>query len=366
MRAFVGHFNWSLFFMAVLLTSVGLTNLYSATSSFADPAHTTYFKAQIIWSLISLFGFFVAISIHYRHIYEWSYFLYGVGVSLLILVLFAGREVSGHQSWLSIGSVSLQPTEIAKLGFIIGLARLLSNRDSRAKAGLLDLIPSMVLLMIPVVLVMIQGDLGSSLFFGLIYLSVVLVHGIRWQVLVGMILAGLVLVTVAYFFLLSPYQTGRIQSFLNPELDRRGSGYHLIQSKIAVGSGGILGKGYLKGETHKLKFVPERHTDFIFPVLAEEWGFLGSLFVLAAFFIFLFLGLTVTYKAPDRYGFFLSMGVCALFFWHLVVNLGGVLGLIPLTGVPLPFFSYGGSALLTCWVGLGLISSVSMRRFMFT
>ncbi|MBI4412071.1 MAG: rod shape-determining protein RodA [Deltaproteobacteria bacterium] len=365
-RRLITHFNWPILIVALVLAMMGLANLYSATSTFDPGEQTSYFRAQLVWLTIGISSLLVVFSIHYRHFRALSYVFYGITAVLLLLVLVVGRKVAGHQSWLQIGPVSLQPTEIAKLGLIFGLSRYLSVfRPSPKGATFRELIPPFLFFLLPTGLVILQGDLGSSLFFGLIFGTLILIYGVRWQVLVSMLVLFVVVATLAYFFFLSPYQKNRILTFLNPEMDRRGSGYHLIQSKIAVGSGGWMGKGYLKGKTHKLKFIPERHTDFIFTVLAEEWGFLGSGMILGLFGLLLFLGISVAVRANDRFSFFLSVGVCALFFWHLVVNLGGVLGLMPLTGVPLPFFSYGGSALMTNWIGIGLLLNVSMRRFMF-
>lgn len=365
-RRLITHFNWPLLIVALVLAAMGLANLYSATSTFDPAEQTSYFRAQIVWSAIGVSSLLIVFSIHYRHFYRLSYVFYGVTTALLVLVLVVGRKVAGHQSWLQFGPVSLQPTEMAKLGLIFGLSRYLASfRSSPHGATLRELIPPLLLFLGPTGLVILQGDLGSSLFFGLIFGTMILIQGVRWRILVSMLTLFIVAATLAYFFFLSPYQKNRILTFLNPEMDRRGSGYHLIQSKIAVGSGGWIGKGYLKGKTHKLRFIPERHTDFIFPVLAEEWGFLGSGLVLISFGLLLFLGIGVAARAHDAFSFFLCLGVLTLFFWHLVVNLGGVLGLMPLTGVPLPFFSYGGSALMTNWIGIGILLNVSMRRFMF-
>lgn len=364
-RRLITHFNWPLLLVAVILSIMGLVNLLSATSTFDAQSQTTYFQAQILWTVIGIATIFLVISLHYRHFRSMSYFFYGLSLFLLVLVLMVGKKISGHQSWLQLGPIHLQPTELAKLGLIFGLAKHLSSLKTLRGAHFKDLLPSLLLFGLPTALVVSQGDLGSSLFFGLIYGTLILIYGVQWRVIVSFVMIGLMAATLMYFFVLSPYQKNRIHTFLNPEVDRRGAGYHLIQSKIAVGSGGVTGKGYLKGRTHKLRFIPERHTDFIFPVLAEEWGFLGSLAVLFSFSLFLFLGLQVASRTNDRFSFFLCVGICALFFWHLVVNLGGVLGLMPLTGVPLPFFSYGGSSLLTNWIGIGILLNVSMRRFMF-
>lgn len=365
-RRLLTNFNWPLFLVALGLAAVGLVNLYSATSTFDAHSQVAYFHAQLIWSGIGLIGLLIVTSIHYRHFEPLGYFIYGTTVLLLFLVLLIGKKVAGTQSWIALGPVSLQPTELAKLGLIIGLSKNLFRMDLRGPAGLVDLLPSFFIFLVPTALVIKQGDLGSSFFFALIYISMILIHGVRWHLIVKMGAFGLTVIMVGYLFFLAPYQKDRIATFLHPELDRKGAGYHLVQSKIAVGSGGWTGKGYLKGDTHKLKFIPERHTDFIFPVLAEEWGFIGAFVVMTGFLSFLMLGLQVAAKGADRFSFFLAIGICSLFFWHMVINLGGVLGLIPLTGVPLPFFSYGGSALLTNWLGLAVLLNISMRRFMFT
>ncbi|MBX7148296.1 rod shape-determining protein RodA [bacterium] len=366
-RRLITNFNWPLLIVVMVLSAIGLVNLFSATSSFGTDAQENYFKAQLMWTGVGILTLLVTTSIHYRFFYSSSYVLYGISIILLILVLVIGHRVSGSQSWIQIlPGMRLQPSEIAKLGFILGFSRYLSSLDARRPLGFVGLLPSMVFVLVPFLLILKQGDLGSSLFFGLIYITMILVHGVKMRVVATFGILGVVLVVVAYMFFLSPYQKDRVKNFLNPELDRKGSGYHVVQAKIAVGSGEFWGKGFLKGQNHKLKFIPERHTDFIFPVLAEEWGFFGSFVVLMLFLLFLFLGLSVASHSPEKYGFFVALGICALYFWHMAINLGGVLGLMPLTGVPLPFLSYGGSNLLTNWLGFGLLLNISMRRFMFS
>lgn len=360
------NLNWPLLGVTLLISAFGLLNLYSATTSFEPGGHAHYFRDQLIYTFIGMGLMIMAMSISYKHFNATAYLIYGFSLLLLVAVLLIGRKVHGSQSWIALGSIRFQPSEFAKLGLVIGLSKQLSGLEVRTKAGLRDLVPVLAIFIVPTVLVILQHDLGTSLFFGLIAMTLILTHGVRWQIVV--VVAGLaaVLAVVGYLFFLSPYQKDRVKAFMHPEWDRKGAGYHLVQSKIAVGSGGWTGKGYLKGQTHKLKFIPERHTDFIFSVWAEEWGFLGSVGVMLLFFAFLFLTLDVSKRAPDRFSFYLTVGAGSIFFWHLVINLGGILGLMPLTGVPLPFFSYGGSALLDNWIALGLVLNVSMRRFVFT
>lgn len=349
-----------------MINAVGLLNLYSATSSFDSSLRYHYFEGQLIGAIVGLVLALLITLFHYRHYESWSYLIFGGSLLLLILVLSLGTQVYGHQSWISLAGLRIQPSEIAKLALIFMLAKHFSKSDSFHKMGFVEMIPSMVIFLIPTLLVMKQGDLGSSLFYGLIYVTLALVKGIKGRVL--LILGGFVVIVciIAYLFVLSPYQKDRIHSFMNPENDKQGSGYHLIQSKIAVGSGGLTGKGYLEGQTHKLKFIPERHTDFVFPVLAEEWGFLGSGVILLLYGVFFYICMIISGRTHDRFSFYLVVGIMALFFWHVVVNLGGVLGLMPLTGVPLPFFSYGRSSLLTMWISVGLLLNISMRRYTFT
>jgi len=360
------RFNWFFFFVVILLNVFGLINLYSATSSFEGQVSTNYFKAQALWNGIGIFLLFFIVPIHYKHLKSLSFLIYVGGCVFLVLVLIIGKKVHGNQSWIVLGPVSLQPTELAKIGLIFGLSKYLADIKDTDSFSFKTLLPSLMYLMVPFILVSLQGDLGSSLFYIFIYGTMVLIHGIRIRLLAlaSGVLMGIVV--IAYLFVLSPYQKDRVRNFLNPELDRKGSGYHLVQSKIAVGSGQWLGKGYLKGQAHKLKFIPERHTDFIFSVLAEEWGFVGCFLVLSLFFLFFYLGMDIAAHANDRYSFFMSVGILSLFFWHIIVNLWGILGLMPLTGVPLTFFSYGGSSVITNWIGIGLLLNISYRRFIFT
>lgn len=365
-RRLLTHFNWVFLISTLFLATVGLINLYSATSSFEGGGESNNFKAQLIFSIVGLVIFLLVISIHYRHYKNLGYVFYWGSIFLLCLVLVVGRKIYGHQSWISVGPFHIQPCEFAKIGLAFGLARHFSELRTPNGAGLVDLLPSFFLFLLPMGLVLAQGDLGSSLFFCLIYGSLVFIHGVQFRIVATVCLLGAAVCVLAYFFLLSPYQKDRINTFMHPELDRKGAGYHLVQAKIAIGSGGLSGKGYLKGDTHKLKFVPERHTDFIFTVLSEEWGFLGAATVVLGYLVFLLTGVMIAYRTGDQFSFYLCLGLCAIFFWHMVINLGGVLGLMPLTGVPLPFLSYGGSSLIINWMAVGLLMNVSMRRFMFS
>lgn len=359
------RFPWAMFIVILVWISLGLINLYSATYRFdqADASHL--FRSQLLWICIGFALLFLVLCIDTHFFFEYSYFLYGFSLLLLLLVFFFGRSVAGQQNWIVIGKLSFQPSEFAKLSFILALARFYSVTIPREGLSAKVMFIALLLLFLPTSLILLQKDLGGALFFILIFFTLSFFTPFKIRSLLLILVIAILASTALFQWGLKPYQKDRIQIFMNPEKDPRGSGYHLMQSKIAVGSGGLTGKGYLQGSMNKLKFLPERHTDFVFPVLAEEWGFLGSVFSLVLMFIFLLLGIESAYPSRDFFGSLVSLGIVGLFFWHLVINLGGVLGLLPLTGVPLPLFSYGGSSVLTMMMAVGLLLNIRMRRYMF-
>jgi rod shape determining protein RodA len=301
----------------------------------------------------------------YHFLLRWAYPVYGFSLILLSLVFVFGRSVAGQQNWIVLGGFSFQPSEFAKLALILALARYYSTQSLERTYSLKELIRPLGLLLPPLILVLLQKDLGGSIFFILLFVTITFFMKIHFRIFIFAAIFALIAGVGSYHFVLKGYQKDRVKTFLNPESDPRGKGYHLVQSKIAVGSGGWWGRGYLRGNINKLKYLPERHTDFIFPVLAEEWGFAGATFASLIMAIFLLLGLESASGTKDTFGALLALGVVGLFFWHVVINLGGVLGLMPLTGVPLPLLSYGGSSILTMMMGVGLLLNVRMRRFVF-
>jgi rod shape determining protein RodA len=354
-----------LFICALLIALIGIVNLHSATATFEAGAHLSSFvTAQLLYTLMGMIAMGILSRLSLRRLYDLAPFVYGFGILLLILVLIPGigSRHQGAQSWLNLGFVRVQPTEFAKIALLCLLSRRLADMNLTQSMTLKDLVGPTLIFSVPTVLVILQNDLGSSLIFGLIFISLIFLQGVQWRFIVVALVLVVFLGTVTYRYFLKPYQKNRIVSFMEPERDPRGSGYHLVQSKIAVGSAGLWGKGYLKGEANKLKFLPERHTDFVFPVLAEEWGFVGATATLLIYFFFLLYGVNAASCAGNRFGFFLSLGLVAFFFWQMVINLGGVLGLLPLTGVPLPFLSYGGSSLVVTWMAVGLLLSVYRGR----
>lgn len=358
------HFSWPVLITLLLLLSLGLINLYSATFSLGG-AGQAIFRSQVLWVGLGLVVMGFALWMPRHWIRSGVFCFYGLSLILLVAVLILGESGGGQKNWLSLGPIRLQPSELAKLSVILLLARYYAALPPGKAKSLSSGFWPLLIVGAPLALVLVERDLGSAIFFVLIGLSFVFLTGmkLRWLALALIFLVGVS--GVAYQFFLKDYQKARIQSFLNPEQDRRGRGYHLNQSKLAVGSGRLTGKGYLQGKLHQQKYLPERHTDFVFPVLAEEWGFLGGLLVLALFAFFFLMFFQAAGKINEPFAALSMAGVGLWLFWQWVLNLSGVLGLLPLAGVTLPFFSYGGSALVTNLFAIGLVLNLHMRRYTF-
>jgi len=359
-RRLLRHFDWALVVTLLTVVGISLMNLYSAS-------HVGYFGTppyikQIYYYLVGCGIMLAIISADYRFLLRVNYLIYGVIIVLLIAAMLFGKTTMGAQRWINFGFIKLQPSELAKLAMVITLASYYCRKDTGKGFGLLDLIPPAGLLLLPVLLIAKQPDLGTALMLVFVFVSMTLFAKVRIWTLILLIMLVLPLAPLGWKHL-KPYQRQRIETLFAPENDPLGAGYHIMQSKIAVGSGQTFGKGYLAGTQVHLDFLPERHTDFAFSVLAEEWGFAGAIFFLAWYFFLVFLGLNVAGAARDKFGVFLAFGVTSLLFWQAFVNLAMVLGLLPVVGMPLPLFSYGGSSLLTNLAGIGILLSVRMRRF---
>jgi rod shape determining protein RodA len=292
------------------------------------------------------------------------------GVIVYVLVLLAvfavpiiGRVGGGSRRWITLGPMSLQPSEFMKLGLVVILARYFA-RTRQTRLGLRDAIVPLLLTALPGVAILAQPDLGTVAVLAIVSLTMLVLGGVRLRWLAAMATPLFVLAPLLWGHL-KGYQQKRILTFLDPDLDPLGAGYHVIQSKIAVGSGMLWGKGFLQGTQNHLNFLPEQHTDFIFSVFAEEWGFIGAMVLMAFYLALVLRGLLVAARSRDRFGVLLVLGVTSIVFWQVVVNVGMTTGLLPVVGIPLPFFSYGGSSLLCLLVGVGLVMNVSMRRYFF-
>jgi rod shape determining protein RodA len=361
-RLFI-HFDWKLLGIVLIIASIGILNLYSTTSNGDVPGTPLYLK-QIFWLLIGLALMLAIAFIEYRYYSDFAHIVYSITLILLLAVLSYGILTSGAQRWVKIGSLSFQPSEFVKISFIMALAKFFKRTPDREGYSLKDLYLPFLLLLLPMGLILKQPDLGTAVILLLVFLSILFFVKIRWSSLLVLFLGGASILPILWRFL-KEYQKKRIITFFNPDLDPLGAGYHLIQSKIAMGSGGIIGKGFLKGTQCKLGFLPERHTDFIFSAWGEEWGLIGCLVIVGLYFTLILWGLHIAVQSKDRFGAILSFGVVAMLFWHIFINIGMVLGIMPVVGIPLPLFSYGGSFLLSTLIGIGLLLNVSMRKYLF-
>jgi rod shape determining protein RodA len=301
----------------------------------------------------------------YRRLERVAIPFYLVTLALLVAVLLFAPVVKGSQRWLVLGPVRMQPAELSKLALLLILARWLHRRATVPDLRLRDLVVPTTLVALPVLLVLREPDLGTSLLLALMAGSMLLFARIRTQSLFWLAAGSVAAAGSAWLFFLHDYQKRRVLTFLDPDRDPLGAAYHAIQSQIAVGSGGLFGKGFGQGSQSQLDFLPEQQTDFVFSVLGEEWGFVGAAIVLALYLGILIRGLMIAHASKDLFGSYLALGVVAMFFWAGVINIGMVIGVLPVVGVPLPLLSYGGSALLTCMLALGLLMNVSMRRYIF-
>ncbi|MDF1614008.1 rod shape-determining protein RodA [Desulfurivibrio dismutans] len=362
-RRLLQSFDWVMLVAVIIIALLGLLNLYSA-ASLHKGFGTSVFVKQIYYYLLGFCVILTILMVDYKVLTKWSYPFYIMTIFLLLAALFFGTEVAGTQRWINLGFFRLQPSEPAKLMLVITLASYYYRKDTGAGFAFKELIIPMGLTILPFALIVKQPDLGTAMMMIIVFVSMTLFVKLKWSTLVTLAGVALSFVPLVWLFYLKPYQRQRILTFINPESDPLGSGYHIAQSKIAVGSGATFGKGYMQGTQAQLDFLPERHTDFAFSVWAEEWGFVGSLFFLACYFFIILWGLNIALTARDKFGVLLAFGIVSLLFWQAFVNLGMVLGLLPVVGMPLPLFSYGGSSLLTTLAAIGILMNIRMRRFM--
>ncbi len=354
-------FDWQ--FIAVIggILSIGVVSIYSVT--YAQGGGVPLYARQLAWAAIGAVAFAVMLMVDYHKIARWSYLLYGIILALLVVVLVAGKTSRGAQRWIPIGPFAFQPSEFAKLILILVLATYYAHAP---REGWMQRVVWPGLITLPgLLLILKQPDLGSGLSFLAVYMALLLVVGIRSKAAGLLLLFAVMLFPFAWEFAwgaLHDYQRERIMTFIDPTYDTGGKGYHGLQSRIAIGSGEVLGKGLLGGTQSQLKFLPEGHTDFIFSVFSEEWGFVGALVLLGLFAGLLFLALDVAFKAKDVLGALLAAGIIGMIGFCLVVNVAMTAGLLPIVGIPLPLMSYGGSAVVTTMAALGLLLNVKRRR----
>ena len=366
-RRLLTHFEWLMPLFAIAVCGLGIVTVYSATHAPGTEGPSPLAIRQALWFTGGCVGMLLVLAFDYRRLDRYAYVVYGAVIVALVLVPLVGRVAGGSRRWIALGPVSIQPSEFMKPALVIALAHYFA-RTAAVRLGLREMILPAMLTIPPAILILVQPDLGSAAMLFFVLFSMLVFGGIRLRAFAGIAVTVLSFLPAGwpwFWHHLKTYQQQRILTFIDPELDPRGAGYHIIQSKIAVGSGMLWGRGFLRGTQNHLNFLPEQHTDFIFSVFSEEFGFVGAAALMALYLGLLLRGLSIAARARDRFGVLLVLGVMSIVFWQVVVNVGMVTGLLPVVGIPLPFFSYGGSSLLGLLIGTGLVMNVSMRRHLF-
>ena len=349
------HIDIVLLLILLVLIVIGQVILYSASGE-----DLALMQRQAIRLGVALAVMLVIAQISPDTIRRWSPMLFILGTIMLVAVMLFGTRVLGAQRWLDLGLFRFQPSEMMKLAVPMMLAWFLAKGTIPPTNR--RLLVALIILLVPVLLIARQPDLGTSLLVTSSGLFVIFMAGVSWRLISGFILAGIAFTIPMWLFLMRDYQRQRVLTMLNPESDPLGSGYHIIQSKIAIGSGGAFGKGWLNGTQSHLEFLPERHTDFIFSVFAEEFGFSGILILLAVYLIIIFRGIYITTQAHGTYARLLGASIVLTFLIYIFVNIGMVSGILPVVGVPLPLVSYGGTSIVTLMAGFGILMSIHTHR----
>lgn len=353
-------FSWSLFSYAMILSVSGIYVIASAQKGLS----VNFAEKQTVWLMISVLMMFLVVWIGYRKILSFCYSLYFISLILLFIVIVSGLIRSGSQRWIALGPFILQPSELAKIATVLVLAQYLGDRPVD-RAQLMRFFVAILIALTPMAFILKQPDLGTSLVFIPILVSVLFLWGarIRYFLIIG--LGALASLPIFWSFLHN-YQKNRLLMFVNPYMDPLGAGYTAIQSKIAVGSGMLTGKGYMAGSQNQLDFLPQHHTDFIFAVVAEEFGYLGCLALFMVFMLLFFKIIQVMERTTEIRARLVAAGILAMISFHVLINTGMTFGIMPITGLPLPFFSYGGSSLMSMFIALGLLLSIHKERSIFS
>ena len=360
-RRLLKNFDFTLLLVTLAIIGFSCAMIYSASSGGRIGAG--YVEKQIMWAIFGLIGAAIIASIDHTIYHRYAGKLYGVMILMLLAVLTVGHSSKGATRWIGFGGFQIQPSEFAKIIVIITLAVFLIRRQEEIRS-MKTFLHSLAYLGIPTLLIFKQPDLGTSLVLFAIWIAMIFVVGTDIKNILLFIGVGAIMALVVWNTpgILKDYQKNRVITFINPSADPLGSGYHVTQSRIAIGSGQILGKGFMKGTQRQLSFIPEQHTDFIFTVVGEETGFVGAIGLVFLYFLLLWCGLNIMSATEDATGRAIAAGCVGMFLFHIFINLGMTLGIMPVTGVPLPMFSYGGSSLMANMMAIGLLEGISMRR----
>lgn len=356
------RFDWQLLLIILLLVGMGLVNIHSATHGHGDG---NFLSKQLVALVIALVASIGVMFLDYRIFDRVAYGLYGLNLFALALVPFLGVIRYGAKRWINLGLFNWQPSETMKIMTILALAKYFQKRNQVKKMGLKELFIPVLIAGVPALMTMAQPDLGTGGHILIVGATILLFVGIRPKILIGTCLIGIVSFPIFWQYGLKPYQKDRIVTFINPMKDPQGEGYNAIQSLIAVGSGELVGKGFQRGTQTQLEFTPEGHTDFIFTVLAEEWGLVGALLLFFLYALMFYRMIAISSMASDSFGALLGVGITALLASQIFINIAMVCGMFPIVGIPLPLLSYGGTSLLTSIGGLALLMNVGYRRSIF-
>jgi len=352
------NIDWILIGLLIVNTLVGIAVIYSSSHHLPG----SYHLKQLLWMMIGIIAMFVLLYLDYNILVTYSLYFYLICLVILTLILVFGRLIAGTKSWIRLEFFQIQPSEITKIALVLLLAKAFADFKERTvsqREGLLGVI----FVIIPVVLIALQPDLGTALGLLPILLGAFILAGMNKKTLIWLLVVAVIAGAAGYGFLLKDYQRERIATLVFPEVDPLGSGYHIMQSKIAIGSGGFTGKGYLRGSQSQLRFLPARHTDFIFAVVGEELGFLGVAVISVLYFLFLARLYQSVHLSRDRTGVYIIFMVAVMISCQFFINVFMTIGFFPIAGIPLPLLSYGGSSLLTHYIAISLVLNVKMRRF---
>lgn len=355
------QFDWGLFVVVCIIATIGVVNLYSATSSLAGVRGELYVQ-QIYWLALGSGVAVIVAAIDYKYYERYAYVGYIASIFALIAVFVLGKSIRGTHRWIQIGSFQFQPSDFVKITTAIAVAKRLSMDTHVEKWTIRDLFAPGALLALPVVLVLAQPDLGTAMIVALVSLGVLALAKIERRTLIILTLSSVVGGLLMWSFGLKAYQKERLTSFMDSDKHKLDSAYQAVQSVIAIGSGSVFGQGFMKGTQNQRHFIPDPFTDFPLAVWAQEWGLVGSLFLLACYLFLILWALNIASTAKDRFGSAVAVACASLFFWHVIFNVGMVCKILPVVGVTLPMFSYGGSSVLTMMIAVGLLMNVSMRR----
>jgi rod shape determining protein RodA len=364
-RRMLLNIDWMLLLMVFGIAAWGLITVYSATHGRLETHLEDLYLKQLYWFAAGLVLLVIVSLMDYQLLSRGAYLLLAVGILLLVVVFVIGRVASGARRWLVLGPLSFQPSEAVKIFTILCIARYFTDIHREGGLHFRDLLLPLFMVIVPCALIAKQPDLGTALVLFFVACTLIFSSGFPLKILLSMTGAGLIALPLGWAFL-KDYQKVRVITLLNPDFDPLGAGYHSWQSKIAIGSGGFWGKGWLAGTQSGLNFLPEKHTDFIFAVFAEEWGFVGTATLIVLYLILVLRGINIAYTAKDRLGSLIATGLVAMLSVYILFNVGMTVGLTPVVGLPLPLFSYGGSSMLATMVTVGLLLNIRMRRFLYS